>query len=103
MDFGWPAPPTGAGGACSDLNLLQDGLLIDLDDKTLQVGRREPRGAPNGTHRPRCRRRRQPATTTRLGGGRPCPCALPTAPLAVPSAAVPDGRALGRLCHLHFW
>lgn len=36
MDFGWPAAPTSAGGACSDLNLLQDGLLIDLDDKTLQ-------------------------------------------------------------------
>lgn len=48
MDFGWPAPPPAAGGACSDLNLLQEGLLIDLDDKTLQVGRPRTCGAANG-------------------------------------------------------
>lgn len=40
MDFGWggggPLSPTAA-GAGTDLNLLGDNLLIDLDDKTLQV------------------------------------------------------------------
>lgn len=56
MDFGWPAgpmsPPRGPG---SDLNLLGDGLLIDLDDKTLQVRARErlgPSPAPRAHPRP---------------------------------------------------
>lgn len=76
MDFGWPAAPTSAGGACSDLNLLQDGLLIDLDDKTLQVGGPGRRSGPTGralVTRRRCCRRRQPATTTRPGGGQTLP------------------------------
>ena len=39
MDFGWGAGPlsAGAGGGGSDLNLLSDNLLLDLDDRTLQV------------------------------------------------------------------
>ena len=44
MDFGWaaggplsPGRPVSGGGAGGDLNLLGDNLLIDLDDRTLQV------------------------------------------------------------------
>ena len=39
MDFGWGAGPLSAcaGGGGSDLNLLGDNLLLDLDDRTLQV------------------------------------------------------------------
>ena len=60
MDFGWP--PGAAGEPLSgDLNLLQDGLLLDLDDKTLQVlvGLRSAMGrcTPTGARRRAGRRR----------------------------------------------
>jgi hypothetical protein len=49
MEFGWggggPLSPT-AGGAGTDLNLLGDNLLIDLDDKTLQVKHAHQNQAP---------------------------------------------------------
>ena len=100
MDFGWPAPPPSAGGACSDLNLLQDGLLIDLDDKTLQVGRRGRRGAANGPPNPAAAASgnynpppRRPSRS--LPPRQPSPFAS--------SAAVPDGRAVRRFCSLHLW
>lgn len=51
MDFGWSAGQLAAPGGGSDLNLLSDNFLVDLDDKTLQAraGRRR-----RALQRPQC-------------------------------------------------
>lgn len=104
MDFGWPAAPTSAGGACSDLNLLQDGLLIDLDDKTLQVGGPGRRGGPTGralVTAAAAAAAASPQLQPGLEAAKPCPCPPPTQSLAAAPAAVPHGWAVRRLRHLH--
>lgn len=46
MDFGWSAGPLAPPGGASDLNLLSDNFLVDLDDRTLQARPGGHHGAP---------------------------------------------------------